>query len=54
MKIIKRHYIELELEDAETLLKNALDIDEGISRGEFVDYIEGMMNSVALMMENDS
>ena len=53
MKLIKKHYIKMQLEDKETLLKNALDIDQGISREEFVEYIDGLLNSVALMMENE-
>ena len=44
MKLETRHYVELELEDKETLLANALGIDDKISRVEFIDYIEELLN----------
>lgn len=50
MKLETKYYIDLDLKDRETILIKAFDIDQGISRDEFIDYIEGLMNNAIDLM----
>lgn len=43
----------MQTEDKEALIDNALSIDNDMTRDEFVEYIDGMLNSAVLMMENE-
>ena len=45
MKLETKHYITLELNDRENLLCQAKQMDEEISREDFIDYIEGLLNA---------
>jgi len=53
MKLVKKYYIELDVFDKELLLKNARDISQGISAEDFVEYIESLINSASIMIENE-
>ena len=53
MKLVKKLYIELDCFDKEELLKNARDISQGISAEEFIEYVETLINSASMMIEEE-
>ena len=53
MKLIKKLYIELSYSEKSDLISNARDMDNGISTIEFIEYIERLINSASMMIENE-
>lgn len=53
MKLVKKYYIELTKDDKTELLQNAREISQSISAEEFIEYIENLINSASMMIENE-